>query len=209
MHTIPFETLLAFAATCLVIELTPGPNMAYLAVLSASKGRRAGSAATLGVALGLLAVGIAAALGLTAVIANSRLLYEALRWAGVVYLLRLAWEGWRGGEETSPGKTAVENEDARFFARGLLTNLLNPKAGIFYVAVLPTFVDPSRSLVGQTITLSVVYVAVASLVHGTIVLLADAARPLLEDERRSTLVRRALALVLACIALWLLATTRR
>jgi threonine/homoserine/homoserine lactone efflux protein len=88
-------------------------------------------------------------------------------------------------------------------------NLLNPKAGIFYVAVLPTFVDPSRSLVGQTITLSVVYVAVASLVHGTIVLLADAARPLLEDERRSTLVRRALALVLACIALWLLATTRR
>ena len=89
---VTFETLLAFILTCLVIELTPGPNMAYLALLSASIGRRAGFAATLGVALGLLIVGLAAALGLAAVIANSRLLYEALRWAGVLYLFWLAWE---------------------------------------------------------------------------------------------------------------------
>ena len=80
MAFVPFETLLAFAATCLVIELTPGPNMAYLAVLSATTGRRAGAAATLGVALGLLTVGIAAALGLTAVIASSRMLYETLQY---------------------------------------------------------------------------------------------------------------------------------
>ena len=91
MGAISFETLLAFAATCLVIELAPGPNMAYLAVLSASKGRRAGFAATLGIALGLLIVGLAAALGLTAIIANSRWVYEALRWGGVFYLLWLAW----------------------------------------------------------------------------------------------------------------------
>jgi hypothetical protein len=80
---ISFEILLAFTATCLVIEVTPGPNMAYLAVLSASKGRRAGFAATLGIALGLLIVGLAAALGLTAIITNSRWVYEALRWGGV------------------------------------------------------------------------------------------------------------------------------
>ena len=63
MATVPFATLLAFAATCLVIELTPGPNMAYLAVLSARVGRRAGLPATLGVALGLLIVGLAACIG--------------------------------------------------------------------------------------------------------------------------------------------------
>jgi threonine/homoserine/homoserine lactone efflux protein len=139
-----FGTLLAFAITCLVIELTPGPNMAYLAVLSAREGRRAGFAATLGVALGLLIVGLAAALGLTAAITSSRLLYEGLRWAGVIYLLWLAWEGWRAENETSPGKAVVDPADSKFFLRGLITNLLNPKAGIFYIAVLPTFVDETR-----------------------------------------------------------------
>lgn len=192
-----------------MIELTPGPNMAYLAVLSASVGRRAGFAATAGVALGLLIVGLGAALGLAAVIANSRWLYEMLRWGGALYLLWLAWEGWRGEAETSPGKAAAAPRDSRYFLRGLVTNLLNPKAGVFYVAILPTFVDDGRPLLGQTVTLSVVYVAVATLVHGTIVLLADAARPWLEDERRSAIVRRVLSLLLVGIALWLLVTTRR
>lgn len=183
--------------------------MAYLAVLSASAGRRAGFAAMLGVALGLLIVGLAAALGLAAVIANSRWLYEMLRWGGALYLLWLAWEGWRGAAETSPGKTEAAPQDSKYFMRGLVTNLLNPKAGIFYIAILPTFVDETRPLVGQAVTLSVVYVVIATLVHGTIVLLADAARPWLEDGRRSMIVRRLLSLLLVGIALWLLATTRR
>ena len=187
MGAISFETLLAFAATCLVIELAPGPNMAYLAVLSASKGRRAGFAATLGIALGLLIVGLAAALGLTAIIANSRWVYEALRWGGVFYLLWLAWEGWRGQDKTSPRNADLTAHDSRFFVRGLVTNLINPKAGIFYVAVLPAFLDEARPLVGQAVTLSAIYVAVATAAHSTIVLLADAARPWLEDERRSTI----------------------
>jgi threonine/homoserine/homoserine lactone efflux protein len=206
---VTFETLLAFMLTCFVIELTPGPNMAYLAVLSARMGRRMGFAATLGIALGLLIVGLGAALGLTAVIAGSRPLYEALRWAGVLYLFWLAWEGWRGEEETSPGKAlAVATYDSKFFLRGLITNLLNPKAGIFYVAVLPTFVDETRPLIGQAVTLSGVYVAVATAVHSAIVLLADAARPWLEDQRRNTIVRRLLSLLLVAIAIWLFATTR-
>jgi threonine/homoserine/homoserine lactone efflux protein len=82
--------------------------MAYLAVLGASIGRRAGFAATLGVALGLLIVGLAAALGLAAVIANSRVLYEALRWAGVLYLFWLAWEAWRSGH-AGPGHAPVRH----------------------------------------------------------------------------------------------------
>lgn len=209
MAGLSLETALAFAFTSLVIELTPGPNMAYLAILSASAGRRAGFAATLGVALGLFIVGLGAALGLTALIANSRVLYQTLRWAGALYLLWLAWEGWHGEEETSPGQADAGFGHARYFARGLITNLLNPKAGLFYVAVLPTFVDDTRPLVGQTVSLSVLYVTIATLVHGTIVLLADGARPWLEDERRSTIARRVLSLLLVAIAVWLFATTRR
>ena len=209
MTLIPFDVLLSFVLTCLVVELTPGPNMAYLAVLSASKGRRAGFAATLGVALGLLVVGMAAAVGLTALIASSRTLYEALRWGGVLYLLWLAYEGWRGEEDTSPGNATAAVSDSKYFLRGLITNLLNPKAGVFYIAVLPRFVDEARPLAAQAVALSAIYVAVATLVHSNITLLAHAARPWLEDQRRSTSVRRALSLLLVGVALWLFFTTRR
>ncbi len=78
-------TLAAFAGTSLIIELTPGPNMAYLAVLSLSSGRKAGFAAALGVALGLMIVGFAAALGLSAVIIAVPVIYDVLRWTGIGY----------------------------------------------------------------------------------------------------------------------------
>jgi threonine/homoserine/homoserine lactone efflux protein len=208
MASMSLGTLIAFAVTCLVIELTPGPNMAYLAVLSAHQGRRAGFAAALGVALGLLIVGLAAALGLTALVVKSRWLYEALRWGGVLYLLWLAWEGWRGEEENSPGNADFSAQHSRFFVRGLVTNLLNPKAGIFYVAILPTFVDDARPLATQTVVLSAIYVAVATVIHSAIVLLAAAVGPWLEDSERKKIVRRSLSLVLAGIAVWLLVATR-
>src|SRR5690242_7760339 len=89
------KSLFAFALAVALIELTPGPNMGYLAVLAASAGRRAGLAATAGVAAGLLGVGVASSLGLAAIVAASNLIYEILRWGGVLYLLWLAWEGWR------------------------------------------------------------------------------------------------------------------
>lgn len=94
-----FATYLSFILTSLVIESTPGPNMAYLAVVSASKGRYAGLAATLGVALGLLIVGIVAALGMATLISHSPLAYQILRLGGVLYMLWLAWDGWQDTED--------------------------------------------------------------------------------------------------------------
>jgi threonine/homoserine/homoserine lactone efflux protein len=198
---------LAFVVTCFAIELTPGPNMAYLAVITIDRGRRAGFAAVFGVAIGLLVVGLAAALGLAAIIANARWLYEALRWGGVIYLLWLAWEGWQG-QENSPGKADVAAQDSTFFLRGLITNLLNPKAALFYIAILPTFVDDSRGLLGQTVMLSVVYVAIATVIHCAIVLLGVAARPWLDDPRRSGIIRRSFSVLLVAIAVWLFLSTR-
>lgn len=209
MLYIPLEALGTFALTCLVIELTPGPNMAYLAVLSAGEGRRMGFAATLGIALGLLIIGVGAALGLAALISSSRLLYEALRWSGVAYLLWLAWDGWRDATETSPARTDGNGIVATVFMRGLITNLLNPKAAVFYVAVLPTFVDPVQPVLAQTVLLSVVYVSIATAVHTTIVALAGTARPFLEDPDRSRIARRGLSLALGAIAIWFAFSTAR
>jgi threonine/homoserine/homoserine lactone efflux protein len=166
--------LLAFALTALVIEITPGPNMTYLAALSLSNGMRTGFAAVAGIALGLMTYGVIAALGLAALIDNSPLLYGLLRWGGVAYLLWLAWESWASERETSPD--ATDGKDDRpwlAFRRGLITNLLNPKAAVFYIAVLPEFIQPGAGpVIVQTLLLSVVYVAIATSIHSAIVALA-------------------------------------
>lgn len=195
------DVLAGFMLTAAIIEMTPGPNMAYLALVAASEGRGRGFAAVAGVATGLAVVGIAAALGLAAAIGASPVLYQALRWSGVLYLLWLAYDGWRDGDAAmtpAPPGSGL----ARFFGRGLMTNLLNPKAAVFYLAVLPEFVDPAGPIVGQTVTLSLVYVAVATAIHAAIVAAAGAARVWLDDPDRARRVRRGLSLALAVIALW-------
>ena len=183
--------------------------MAYLAVLSASQGRRAGFAAVLGIGVGLLIIGLAAAFGLAVLISSSRLFFEMLRWSGVAYLLWLSWDGWQDAAVTSTARTQSDDRDATFFLRGLTTNLLNPKAMVFYVAVLPTFTDAATAVLGQTVILSVVYVLIATTIHIAIVSLAGSARPFLEDPDRRQLVRRILSVALAIIAIWFAFVTAR
>jgi threonine/homoserine/homoserine lactone efflux protein len=91
----------AFVVASALIELTLGPNMAWLALVAATDGRRPGFAAVAGVALGLGLIGIAAAFGLAALIAAKPALYDALRWGGVIYLLWLAWDGWRDADRAA------------------------------------------------------------------------------------------------------------
>ena len=200
------STALAFALTSLLIELTPGPNMTYLALVGVQAGRRAGYAATLGVALGLSLVGLAAALGLAALISASPMLYDALRWLGVGYLLYLAWDAW---SDSARQDDVPIDTDAAFFVRGLITNLLNPKAAVFYIAVLPTFLDPAEGAIGQALSLSAIYVLVATTVHGTIVTLASLLRPLLTNQRTMAAAGKFFAVALVCVAVWLAWSTRQ
>ncbi len=199
---------LSFITTCAIIESTPGPNMAYLAILSAGEGRKSGFFAVLGVTLGLLVTGIIAALGVATLISNSAPAYQALRIAGVLYLLWLAWDGWQEETETSPGKTNDMQKQAQFFRRGLIVNLLNPKAAVFYVAILPGFIDTASSAIPQAVILTVTYVAIATAIHTFIVLLAGEAQKFLTNNRRRLILRRVLSLALGVIALWFAWTTR-
>ncbi|MGL4319919.1 MAG: LysE family translocator [Paracoccaceae bacterium] len=193
-------TLATFALTATAIELTPGPNMVWLAIVAATEGRRAGLAAVLGVALGLSVIGVAAAWGFATVIAASPLAYQVLRWAGVGYLLWLAWDGWRDADD-APEATESGATLLRYFQRGLVTNLLNPKAFLFYVSVLPGFLPPPGTL-PDSLTLTTVYVAVATAIHAGIVALAGTARDWLTQGRRAVTLRRVLALALVGVAIW-------
>ena len=193
----------AFALTAFLIELTPGPNMAYLALIAAVEGRRAGLAVLVGVALGLAVMGLAAAMGLAVLIQSDVWVYQALRWAGVLYLFYLAWEGWRGSEGAE-GRYPASQSHWLHFRRGLISNLLNPKAAIFYITVLPEFLTPEAGLSG-TLILGLVYVSIASAVHLAIVLAAGSAQGWLASPERTRTVRRILALALVGVALWILA----
>lgn len=193
------ETL-AFALTALVVELTPGPNMAYLAVIAVVEGRRAGLATVAGVALGLAAMGLAAAVGLAVLIQRQPMAYEALRWAGAAYLLYLAWDAWR--DSNGDGVAAIPPARlSRHFARGLVTNLLNPKAALFYLTVVPEFLVPGAGL-GANLVLVAVYVAVATLIHAAIVLAAGEAGGWLASAERTRGLRRVLALAMVALAVW-------
>lgn len=199
--------LLSFILASFIIEATPGPNMVYLAILSAGEGRKAGFAAIAGIALGLFTIGIATALGLAAIISNSALAYQILRWCGVFYMLWLAWDGWNTSKETSPQKINGKNYGAKYFTRGFITNVLNPKAAIFYVAILPGFIEASSNILSQTIALTFIYVCVATAVHSFLVALAGSARAFLDSPRRIMIARRVLSLMLIGVALWFAVAT--
>jgi threonine/homoserine/homoserine lactone efflux protein len=202
-----FATILPFVLTSLAIELTPGPNMAYLAVLSMAHGRRAGLAAVAGIALGLLLLGALAGLGLGTLVLETPWLYQLLRWGGLAFLLFLAWDAFR--ESRAPLQAAEGPSPlARYFRRGLVTNLLNPKAAVFYIAVMPNFVDRSVADWPQTLTLTAIYVAIATLIHAGIPLSGSLLQPVLSSPRVRQPAGVVAALLLVGIAAWLFLTTR-
>lgn len=200
--------LWAFVLVAVVMEITPGPNMGYLAIVSLTRGRRAGLAAVNGTALGLLIVGILGAFGAAAAVSDSPVLYQMLRWGGVLFLLWLAWDGWRssGGDIAA---TPDEGVDGRYALRGLITNLLNPKAFLFYISVLPNFFRPGANVVGNAVELTLIYVVIATIVHTSIVLAASSMGRFLQTPLIVSRVSKGLSLLLAVIAFWLLWETGR
>ncbi|MBI3439671.1 MAG: LysE family translocator [Proteobacteria bacterium] len=199
--------ILPFLAAVLLIELTPGPNMAYLAALSASDGRTAGFKAIAGVTVGLAVYMLLSVFGVAEVIAAAPLMYGVLRWAGVIYLFFLAWEAWRGAEEASPGHTGA-SADHKPFWRGFMANILNPKAAVFYVTLLPGFIAADHGAFWtQALILGCVHLLVSIMVHGSIVIGASRAAELIAEVYVGV-VRRTLAVGVALIGVWLAWETR-
>lgn len=166
--------LLAFALVALGLVLTPGPNMIYLISRSINQGRAAGLISLGGVALAFVLYLLCAALGVTALLLTVPLAYDALRLAGALYLLYLAWQALRPGGR-SPFQVRLLDRDRprKLFAMGFLTNLLNPKAAVLYLSLLPQFITPGyANVLQQSLVLGATQMTISLTVNALIVLMA-------------------------------------
>ena len=138
------QQLLVFMAAALALNVTPGPDMLYVIARSSSEGRSAGIASALGIGAGTLFHIAALALGLSAVLAAVPIAYDVIRWAGAAYLVWLGIRAIRDAGRASERVTLVPASLGAIFRQGMLTNVLNPKVALFFLAFLPQFVDPAR-----------------------------------------------------------------
>ena len=196
--------MFAFLLTAIFVELTPGPNMTWLAVLGATRGRSAALAAVAGIALGLALSGIVSALGLTVLFDNFPSLLVALRYAGTVYLFYLAYDAWT---DAGAAEAVSKKSNKAYFTQGFVSNALNPKAYLFYAAILPQFLTIPDHPHQQIALLTAIYVAVATTIHAGIGLLAGSISGWLAHSSSATRVRQALAIAIALAACWFFFST--
>ncbi|ONG46213.1 lysine transporter LysE [Pseudoroseomonas deserti] len=164
-------TLLTFSVLALGLAITPGPNMLYLVSRSVAQGPRAGLVSLAGCQAGSLVIMLGAAAGVTAALLAIPYAYDVLRLGGAAYLAWLAWQSIRpGGQPLFAPRALPPERDGKLFAVGMATALLNPKVAIFYVAVMPPFMDPALgSLFWQGVTLGLVQITVATLADAALV----------------------------------------
>lgn len=146
--------LIAFAIAALGVILSPGPDTLYVLSRSVGEGRLSGLVASLGISLGVCVHVIAASLGLSKLFDYAPMAFDVLRWTGVAYLLYLAWRAFTS--DSAPLDVAADAERKnlrRAFGEAALTNLLNPKIIVFFIAFLPQFANPARGQVALQILL--------------------------------------------------------
>jgi threonine/homoserine/homoserine lactone efflux protein len=167
-------TLLGFALVSLGMVLTPGPNMIYLISRSITQGPGAGVVSLGGVALGFVFYMLCAAFGITALLFAVPYAYDALRFAGAAYLLWLAWQALKpNGRSPFQVKKLQVDGPRKLFAMGFVTNLLNPKIAMLYLALLPQFIDPAvGSVLTQSLALGAIQIVISVSVNAGIALAA-------------------------------------
>jgi threonine/homoserine/homoserine lactone efflux protein len=177
------QTLLLFAAASLALLVVPGPAVIYIVTRSVTQGRRAGIVSMLGIEAGGLVHVVAAALGLSALLASSATAFTAVKYLGAAYLVYLGVRRLRERVE-EPDRTSEGRSRPRLFWEGVLVQVLNPKTALFFLALLPQFVDPARGSVAvQVVLLGLCFTALAVLSDGAYALAAGTAGGWLRARR--------------------------
>jgi threonine/homoserine/homoserine lactone efflux protein len=174
-----------FVVASLVLLLTPGPAVLFIVARSIQQGRTAGFVSVIGIHFGTIVHILAAAVGLSALIVSSALVFAIVKYLGAAYLI---WMGIRTlmAKDPDPRIPVVSAEPLhRAFRDGFVVNLFNPKTAIFFLAFLPQFVDPARGgLHWQILILGLTFMGLGILSDGMFALVAGAAGDFLHRSRR-------------------------
>ncbi|SFF75468.1 Threonine/homoserine/homoserine lactone efflux protein [Streptomyces mirabilis] len=181
------SSVIAFAGAAFLIAMVPGPSTAVILRRAVMNGRRSGIATVLGNECGVLLWGLAAALGLSALLLASQVAYDAMRIFGAALLVwmgaRALWRARRpGGPGEEPAETAAVSH-RRAYRQGLVTNFANPKAGVFAVSFLPQFVPQGAPVLPALLAFSVIWAVIDLLWYLPLIWLAGRVRGVL--QRRS------------------------
>ncbi|MGH8078795.1 MAG: LysE family translocator [Lysobacter sp.] len=204
--------LLAFALIALGLVLTPGPNMVYLISRSISQGPMAGLISLGGVALGFIFYLLFAVLGITALVMAVPYAFDVLRTVGALYLLYLAWQGLRpGGRSPFQVRELPQDGPRKLFVMGLFTNLLNPKAAVLYLSLLPQFIDPKLgSVLSQSLVLGFTQISISVTVNAVIAVTAGSMAAFLAGRPAwLTIQRWMMGTVLTALAVRMATEARR
>jgi threonine/homoserine/homoserine lactone efflux protein len=183
------STLLLFIGASLALLAVPGPAVIYVVTRSVEQGRTAGLVSVLGVETGTFLYALAAAAGLTGLMAASEAGFTVVKYAGAAYLIYLGIRAWRARDDEP--LEAAPTRRSRLFLNGLVVQVLNPKIAIFFLAFLPQFVDASGGPVAlQILVLGAVFTLLAMVSDGAFVFVAGALGAWLRASRRA---RRGLA----------------
>ena len=205
------SNLIAFATLAVAVVLTPGPNMIYMISRAIMQGRIAGIIAFGGVALGFIVYLLCAAFGLTAIVFAVPYAYDVLRFAGAAYLAWLAFQALRpGGKSPFQVRTLPVASPRRLFLMGLLTSLLNPKMAIFYLALLPNFIDPTGNVLGQSIALGSLHIVISIAINMSIACAAGSIAAFLMARPKWLLAQRwVMGTMLGALAMHMALESRR
>lgn len=193
---------LQFLLTAIVVVIAPGTGVIYTLALGLGQGRRASLWAALGCTFGIVPHLAAATLGLAAVLHTSALLFAVVKWAGVAYLLYLAWQSMRAGGALNVRATETQQSGWTIARRGALINILNPKLSIFFLALLPPFLSGNpTSATAEMALLGAIFMAMTFAVFVLYGVFAAAARRrLLGSERVMAWLSRSFAAIFAALA---------
>ena len=171
------DTLTLFAAASALLIVMPGPAVIYIVARSVEHGRDAGLMSVLGVEVASLTHGLAATIGLSALLASSATAFGIVKYAGAAYLIYLGLRALtNSGEQPEAAEEPRRTSARSLFLWGYLVGLLNPKTALFFLAFLPQFVDPTQGAVAlQIMILSAVFTGIAVISDGAYALLGGAA----------------------------------
>ena len=206
---LPLETLIAFFTTSVLLAIIPGPDNIFVLTQSIFQGKKSGLIIMLGLCTGLIFHTLAVILGVAVIFQTSIFAFTILKIIGAMYLLYLAWQIFKAGNQKIDTKNNNANIDyKKLYYRGIIMNITNPKVSIFFLAFLPQFTNPNLgSIPLQMLLLGILFLIAALLVFSLIALYSAKLEKIInKSDKSQKILNKLVSLVFVALAIKLIST---